>query len=284
VLNKSTITKSFNKAASSYDSVAVLQREVAQRLDERLELITLQPKTIVDLGAGTGISSKLLRQRYPKASIIAVDIADAMLQQQRNTQPHKKTWQICADAEHLPLRPQSVDLIFSNLMLHWCPTQAAVFDEIKRALTPHGLLLFSTLGPDTLKECRASWATVDNFQHVNDFIDLHDVGDALLKADFRDPVMDMDMITLQYSAVNDLLRDLKQLGAHNINAARNKSLTGKQAWQQFHSAYQHYRLDNDKYPASYEVIYGHAWGTEEKSTSAMDQYGEVHISVDHILR
>src|SRR4030066_404404 len=163
-----------------------------------------------------------------------------------------------ADAEALPFADGSFDLVFSHLALQWCNPDA-VFRECRRVLRPGGLLLFTTFGPDTLKELRAAGRAVDRGQHVHTFLDMHDLGDALLRARFADPVMDVEPLTLTYADVPGVLRDLKAIGAHNAAAARNATLTGKAHFARFVQAYETFRRADDRIPASYETVYGHAW-------------------------
>lgn len=259
-LDKNKIGASFSQAAASYDHVAVLQREVGQRIMGRLTYIKIAPEIIVDLGAGTGYCSRLLEKNYRKSSVYVIDLAQNMLVQAKK----QSSWLtrqrfIQADMSCLPLADHSVDFIFSNMVLHWCGDLHQVFNELRRVLRPNGLLMFSTLGPDTLKELRASWQQVDNYSHVNAFIDMHDVGDALLKAQFADPVLDMEYFSLTYPDVFLLMQELKRLGAHNLNYGRKLGLTGKQQLHAMMSAYEQFRDSQGQLPATYEVIYGHAW-------------------------
>ncbi len=263
-IDKARARRSFDKAAADYDSVAVLQREIADRMLERLELIKLQPKTILDLGAGTGYASEALLKRYPKARVIALDFAYGMVKK-----AHKRgRWLrrpigLCADAEHLPLADGSIDLIFSNATLQWCNDLRATFADCLRVLSPEGLFMFSTFGPDTLMELRNSWARADSHGHVSSFMDMHDVGDDLLGARFADPVMDVEHITLTYDKVRELMRDLKTLGAHNATESRTRGLTGKSRLRTMTQAYEEYRRDG-RLPATYEVVYGHAWAPVQR--------------------
>ena len=178
--NKQVIRARFNQAAKTYELTAELSHEMAQRLLEHLDWMRLNPERIVDLGAGTGYVTQLLEERYPQAQIFSVDFAQAMLQQHR-TLSNKESARICADAEHIPFADESIDLVVSDLMLPWCQDIRKIFAEIWRVLKGNGILLFSTLGPDTLGELRASWATADDEPHVHAFFDLHDVGDMLLQ-------------------------------------------------------------------------------------------------------
>lgn len=271
-IDKHWLRRSFDRAAPHYDTSAVLQHEIGQRLFERLELIKLQPEVVVDIGAGTGRQTRLLARRFPRARTIALDLAPAMLRQARSQLSWWQRWQgrqrfICADAEHLPFADHSVDLLFSNVTLQWCETPEQVFAEFQRVLRPGGLLLFSTFGPDTLQELRHSWQAVDPHTHVNLFIDMHDLGDALLRSGLADPVMDMEMMTLTYPDLRSLMSELKMIGAHNVTAGRPRGLTGRQRLEDLTRAYESFRNPQDKrLPASYEVIYGHAWKTDSRNS------------------
>ena len=279
-LDKRQARLAFERAALTYDEAAALQREIGQRLIERLQLIRLQPVAILDLGAGTGTFSKALLQRYRKADVIALDVALNMLRHtQRRGSWFRKPRCVCSDAERLPFADDSFDFIFSNLMLQWCMDLDSVFTELRRVLAPGGLLMFTTLGPDTLKELRASWEAVDGYTHVNSFIDMHDVGDALVNTHWAEPVMDTERITVTYREVRTLMQDLKHLGAHNVTVGRPRGLTGKQRWQQVAGAYEQFRVDG-VLPASYEVVYGHAWSPLNKQAAA----GQIEVPLASLQR
>ncbi len=267
--DKKLLRRSFEHAAQSYDAAAVLQHEVCRRMDERLDLIKHQPATILDAGSGTGNALPALRGRYPKARVLALDLALTMLQRGRESAaaPWWKSFfkppinELCGDIEQLPLATGSVDLAWSNLALQWVNDPDQAFGEFNRVLAPGGLLMFSTFGPDTLKELRtafASAANVDKHTHVSRFIDLHDIGDILVKRGFADPVMDMEPFTLTYSDVRALMHDLKAIGAHNVTRDRPPGLTGKSRLAAVTAAYEPLRRDG-KLPATFEVVYGHAW-------------------------
>jgi malonyl-CoA O-methyltransferase len=247
----SAIRSAFNKASNNYDDNAFLQKEIASRLDSKLDVITATSKVILDLGAGTGLLTQDLIKRFPNSKIICLDFAQNSLKNNQSTN------KICADANHLPLSANSVDIVISNLMMQWCPDLKQLFAEIHRVLKNNGLILFSTFGTDTLKELKKSWSVVDNNTHVNTFTDMHDIGDKMLECGFQSPVMEMEKLTLTYQNVTDLLKDLKAIGAQSVNA-RSKSLMGKDKFKLMTQMYETYRT-NGKLPASYEVIYGHAW-------------------------
>lgn len=266
-IDKQLARRAFDRAADTYDAVAALQNEIGDRLVERLDYIRLQPRRILDLGAGTGFFTAALLKRYRKADVVALDIAERMLQHvQARGGWFRKPQCVCADAESLPFAADSFDFIFSNLMLQWCTDLETALTELRRVLAPGGLLMFTTFGPDTLMEMRASWEAVDGYTHVNAFIDMHDVGDALLTTQWAEPVMDSERITVTYRELPALMRDLKHIGAHNVTAGRPRGLTGKRHLRQLVEAYEQFR-EAGVLPASYEVVYGHAWSPLNKHTA-----------------
>lgn len=271
--DKQLARRAFERAADSYDSAAALQQEIGARLLERLDLMRIQPRRILDLGCGTGHCMSGLFSRYPRAGVVGLDIALPMLAHaRRRGRWLRRPLGVCADAERLPFGDACFDLVFSNLMLQWSVDLQRAFEEIRRVLRPGGLLLFTSFGPDTLTELRQSWAKVDNFSHVNHFPDMHDVGDLLLQARFSDPVMDVERITLTYGKLRDLMADLKHIGAHNVTGGRRRGLTGKRRMQALVDAYETYRLEG-ALPASYEVVHGHAWLPERDVSIDIDSIG-----------
>ena len=288
---KQLVADSFGRAAAHYDDVAVLQRQTGDELLERLDLVKIKPKRIVDLGVGTGRNLNYLAQRYPGAQLIAVDIATGMLQQARQNyyqQQGLKRWlpsrnkmhYIAGDAEKLPFEDNSVDLIFANLALQWCDPRTS-YAEIQRVLSPEGLVMFTTLGPDTLNELRHSWAQVDDFPHVNLFYDMHDVGEAMTEAGLAGIVLDADRYILTYDDSMALMKDLKILGARNVNRERKRGLTGKHALEKVRQAYEKFRKEG-VLPATYEVVFGHAWKGVQAQKMAED--GSVAIPINQIQR
>jgi len=268
LIDKRLARRAFEKAAGTYDEAAVLQNEIGDRLMERLDYIRLQPRRILDLGAGTGMFTRALMKRYRKADVVALDIAQPMLHCVKQRAGWlRKPGCVCGDSETLPFADDSFDFIFSNLMLQWCTDLEATFIELRRVLSPGGLLMFTTFGPDTLMELRASWEAVDGYTHVNSFIDLHDVGDSLLHTKWAEPVMDSERITVTYRELRGLMQDLKHIGAHNVTSGRPRGLTGKRHLQQLVEAYEPFREDG-VLPASYEVVYGHAWSPLNKHSAA----------------
>jgi malonyl-CoA O-methyltransferase len=277
-LDTSLVRRYFERAAATYDAAAVLHTAVRATLLERLDFTALKPQIVVDAGAGTGHGSRALKQRYPKALVLAIDTSLGMLR----AAARQRSWlrpflRIRADAERLPLPDGSVDLIMSNLMLQWCDPDA-IFAEFRRVLAPQGLLSIATLGPDTLRELRTSWAQVDCGLHVNQFIDMHDLGDALMRAGFAAPVLDVERITLTYADVQGVTADLKATGARNAMVGRSRGLTGVKKFAAFQTAYETFRQDG-RLPATYEVVFGHAWaprapprrGGDDGSTVSLEE-------------
>jgi malonyl-CoA O-methyltransferase len=257
-LDTARVRRSFDRAGATYDGAAVLQAEVRDALLQRLDLTDLTPGVIVDAGAGTGHASRALKRRYPKARVLALDSALGMLRAAARQRSWRRPFaRICATAERLPLADGSVDLILSNLMLQWCDPDA-VFAEFRRVLAPRGFLSFTSLGPDTLRELRAAWERVDSQSHVNHFIDMHDLGDALVRAGFAVPVLDVERYTLTYTELCRLAADLKAVGARNATAGRPRGLTGRRKFAALQAAYEAYRHEG-RLPATYEVVFGQAW-------------------------
>ncbi|GAB6039704.1 malonyl-ACP O-methyltransferase BioC [Endothiovibrio diazotrophicus] len=267
-IDKTLVRAAFSRAAPTYDRAAVLQKEVASRLVERLDFVKLSPQRIYDLGCGTGRVSAALRERYPAAEVVALDFALPMLQAAQRRSPGLAA--VCGDLEALPLAGHSAELILSNLTLQWCLDLEGSLRGLLRVARPGGLLMFTTFGPDTLRELRAAWAQVDGRSHVNAFTDLHDVGDALMRAGWAEPVVDQQTFTLTYDEVSGLMRDLKEMGAHNVTAGRAHGLTGRARLRAMADAYERFRSDG-RLPATYEVVYGHAWATDGASAARPDE-------------
>ena len=281
---KQAIINAFNRAAKSYDDVAFLQRETAARLISRLDLIKLQPQVLVDVGAGTGYATRLLEKHFAKAKIVLIDNASNMLKQAKR----KAKWLtrqcfLCADACQIPLQNQTVDFVFSNLMLPWCDEVSTIFQEWLRILRPGGLLLFSTLGPDTLRELRQSWLAVDEKAHVNQFLDMHDVGDALLRTGFADPVLDVEHFTLTFNNALQLMQEIKSMGSNVVRNSGRMTFTGKTRFHNMLSQYEKYRTKDNKIPATVEVVYGHAWVSESTQVSSKGK-SEISVPVAKIIR
>ena len=284
-VDKRRVRASFDRAARGYEEVAVLQREVGRRLMERLELVRIAPATVLDAGAGTGELSAEIGRRYAAAHTVLLDLSPAMLATARRRGSLIERWRrkrsfVCADVERLPLATGCVDLIVSNLMLQWCNDLEGALREFRRVLRPGGLLMFTTLGPDTLRELRASWRAVDGHVHVNAFIDMHDVGDALIRTGFADPVMDREDIVLTYEDVPALMRELKALGAHNSTGGRPRGMTGRGRLARMMAAYEGFRREG-RLPATYEVVHGHCWAPSA-GQAARGASGEIKVPLSRI--
>jgi malonyl-CoA O-methyltransferase len=285
-LDRAWVRRSFDRASATYDAAAVLQTEVRGLLMERLDLTDMSPRVAVDVGAGTGHGGRSLKRRYPGAHVIALDSSIGMLRiAAKQLSWFRPFGRVCADAERLPLPDGSVDLILSNFMLQWCDPDA-VFAEFRRILAPRGFLSFTTLGPDTLRELRESWIAAGNgngpsHTRVSQFIDMHDIGDALVRAGFAAPVLDVERYTLWYTEVRGLAADLKAIGARNATVGRPKGLTGPRKFAAMQGAYEVHRIDG-RLPATFEVIFGQAWAPA--TARHRPDADATHVSLDEIKR
>ena len=283
VLDTALVRRSFGRSARTYDEVAILQAEVRRRLLERLDIARIDPAVIVDAGTGTGRGARDLKRRFRRSQVVALDAAWEMLDEARRHRGVRRRFaRVCGDVTRLPLRARAADLVFSNLMLQWCNDPDAAFGEIQRSLKPGGLLTFTAYGPDTLVELRKAWAAADSYTHVNRFVDMHDLGDALLRAGFVEPVLDVERFTLTYPSLQALARDLRAMGSRNANAGRPRGLTGKGARARMSAAYELMR-SNGRLPATFEVIFGQAWSPDREPGRAGAQ-GEFAVPLRHIGR
>jgi malonyl-CoA O-methyltransferase len=266
-LDKRLARRSFEQAAATYDAAAVLQDEICRRMLARLEYIKVDPALVLDAGSGTGNAIPGLLARYPRARVVAVDLALAMARRSAGRLPWWKRLldgraarvaAVCGDMERLPLATGSAGLVWSNLALQWMTEPQRAFAEMHRVLAPGGLLLFSSFGPDTLKELRAAFQGVDRHTHVHRFIDMHDIGDMLIAGGFADPVMDMEAVTLTYAGVRELMHDLKAIGARNMARGRRAGMSGRALLDGVAKNYETFRREG-RLPATFEVVYGHAW-------------------------
>jgi len=276
------VRRAFGRAASRYDSVAVLQREIGARMQSRLDVVKLDPSAVLDAGCGTGAAIGELQARYPSARIVALDLALPMLEVARTRERAGRsayrrllgpllrrgapaTAFVCADIASLPFAGVAFDLVWSNLALQWVNDLPRAFAEARRVMRVGGLLTFTTFGPDTLKELAVAFRRVDGYTHVSRFVDMHDVGDMLVHAGFADPVMDMEYVTVTYESPRALLAELRALGAGNATRGRPRGLTGRGRMARLEAALEAMRRDG-RIPATFEVVYGHAWKGEPKRT------------------
>ena len=258
ILDKRHVRQAFERAAETYDQYAVLQHDIAERMLERLDVINTPIKTVLDVGCGTGYCTRALANRYPRASVVGIDLAPAMVKTAKDRAGWwRRSRYLGGDAEALPIASNSIDLVFSNLAIQWCNPDKA-FAEFARVMRPGAVLMFTTFGPDTLKELRQAWGSVNNAPHVHGFVDMHDLGDALLRAGLSEPVVDIENLVVQYPDVNGVMRDLKGIGAYNMDPERSRGLTGKSAFTKFRTAYEAMAIEG-KIPATYEAVFGHAW-------------------------
>lgn len=281
--DRRALLRNFNGAAASFAQGDALHREVAARMVERLGYIKLEPRRALDLGCATGASGAGLRGLYPRAQLTGIDLAwhmarraaraDSWIARLRGARRHA----VCADMAALPFAHASFGLVWSNLALHWLDDPEPALREAHRVLEMGGLLMFSTLGPDTLGELRAAWeqaearddATGVPAWHVKRFIDLHDIGDLLVKTGFATPVMDMEKIVLTYESLDRLVADLRTTGSGNAMRGRRRGITGKLAWKRVNAAYEARRTAG-RLPATFEVVYGHAWKAPTRKTVGGD--------------
>lgn len=282
-LDPRAVRRGFDRASASYASAAGVQAEIRSRLLERLDLVKLQPETVLDLGSASGQSSRALKDRYPKSQVIALDASLPMLSEARRAQGLLRRFQrVAADAHRLPIRAQAIDLAFSNLMLAWCGDPDLVFSETARVLRVGGLFMFTSLGPDTLQELRAAFRRIDAHTHVHRFIDMHDTGDALMRAGFAEPVMDTERLTVTYPSADRLIDDLRRSGSLNATVGRRRGLLGRNAWGE---VARHLEANRDQglLRVSVEVVYGHAWRAE-RSQRRGSASGEIAIPISGIRK
>ena len=282
-LDRAQLRASFERASASYEAAARLQRGVAAELLARLAAFGFAPGVVLDLGCGTGRVTAELKAHYPQALVIALDLAPGMLREaSRHLEAGRGFQRVCGDALQLPLKDASVDIVYSNLMLQWCEPLETALREVRRVLRGSGFFAFSTFGPETLRELRASWAQADAYSHVNHFADIHAVGDALSRCGLMEPVLDIDRYELDYPDTLTLMRDLKAIGAHNVTLGRPRSLLGRARLERVARAYESFRRDG-QLPATYEVIYGASWGAAGRPAATATE-GVVRIAPGSIGR
>lgn len=260
-LNSADVRRRFDQAATTFDSADFVHTVTRDGLFTRMDGLIVDASLVVDLGCAIGAATRQLAKHFRGARILSIDLSANMLGRCST----RRGWftrasYVQADARALPLADRSVDVVFSNLLLPWIDNPAVAAAEVSRVLREGGLFVFSTLGPDSLLELRRAWADVSEHEHVNRFLDMHDIGDALVKSGLRDPVLDVDRLSVTYSNANALFRDLSAVGARNCLAERQRSLTGRDAFdhmrRQLESA-----SGRSKICFDLELVYGHCWGS-----------------------
>ena len=277
------VRRAFERAATAYDAAAGLQRETADELLERLAGVRVEARRVLDLGCGTGYTTRGLQRMYRGAEVMGVDFSRGMAARaHKRPRLGRRPMIVCADMSDLPLADASVDIVVSNLALQWVCDPVAVFGEIRRVLRPDGALMFSSLGPDTLWELRAAWATIDQRIHVSDFKDMHDVGDAMLGAGLVDPVMDVERQQRPYDDLRALMTSIKAIGAQNAAQGRPRGLTGRGVLQRLDANYP-VRDDSGGPIATWELVFGHAWGAQIPRPGSGNAQ-EFHVPIESIGR
>lgn len=255
------VRRRFDRAAATFDEADFVHRHAAKGIYERMSPMLVNVKTILDAGAATGGATRELARRYRASHVISLDRSLGMLKAARRKRSRfARISELQADASALPLRSGSVDLVFANMLLPWIDDVGRLFPEINRVLRKDGLFVFSAPGPDSLGELRQAWAAVDSGEHVNSFMDMHDVGDALIRGRMREPVLDVDCLTVTYRDADALIDDLTRAGARNSLAGRRPTLTGKRRFAQMRCALNSLRAEGSL-ACRLELVFGHAWGS-----------------------
>lgn len=276
-----TLRHVFDDAPAGHGGSGDLGRAIADELLERLAAVKIEPRTVVDLGCGDGHATRVLQGMYRRALVIGVDRAPGAVRA-RGWRPGRRPRAVRAALARLPLPDASVDLLYSNLLFRRQHEPQALFTELRRVLRPGGVLMFSTLGPDTLWELRAAWAAVDGRVQLPELTDMHDIGDALLAAGLRDPVMDVDRLRRDYPDLRALLRTARTLGAPGVAAGRPRGLTGRGTLERLRAAWP-VSADGGSVPASWEVVFGHAWGASTPRAASGDAR-EFRVPIESVGR
>ncbi len=260
MLDSKQVRRRFERAAAGFDAADFVHAVTREGLLARLQPLVVDASTVMDLGSASCSTTQALSKRFSRAHVISVDLAHAMLQHGRK----KRTWfartsYVQASAAALPFSEQCIDVVFANLLLPWVDDPATVFAEIARVLRKGGVFAFATLGPDSLLEIRRAWSDLDSNEHVNHFLDMHDLGDGLVNAGFADPVLDVDRLSISYESVEKLFADLTAVGGRNALRQRNRSLGGKQRFREMTEALRNSGT-NGKITLDLELVFGHCWG------------------------
>ncbi len=278
-LDSSVLRKRLDKTAAHYAQHAAIQREVAKRVLTRLDYIKYKPKYILDLSLHPNDSEVMIRKHFPKACYIAAtNHIQSLMLRKRKIFDKPKSIQVVF--EQLPIKSNSIDFIFINLSLTWTDHWPQLLCECQRMLMPKGMLLFTSFGPDSLCELRQAFLNLDQKPHVHQFVDMHDIGDALIQAGFKDPVMDMEHMTLHYQTLHQLTDDLRLTAAQNAHVNRSRGLMTPRQWACVTSAYS---KQQHVYPATFELIFGHAWAGDT-TPQRQNELGEISVSLDALRR
>jgi len=276
-LNRRDVRRRFDRAAAEFDTVDFVHATTREGLLNRLAPMVIEPRTILDLGSATGTATRALARNFRSARVVAVDLSRNMLERTRKKQRWlSRVVTLQADATALPIADQSVDIVFANQLLPWVGDPARTFSEVSRVLAKDGLFLFATLGPDSLSEIRRAWASVDSAVHVNLFPDMHDIGDAAVRAGLRDPVLDVDRLTVTYEDSRSLFNELTAMGARNSLLQRNRSLSSASRFKAMTAALES-TSDSGPLRLELEIVYGHCWGSGARAVD-----GEFKIAASQI--
>jgi len=279
MLNNNHVRRRFEQAASTFDSADFVHAATRDGLFARLEPALVDARVVIDLGSATGAANKRLNKRFPKAQVISIDLAHNMLQKARS----RKSWLARssfaqADATALPFANESVDVVFSNQLLPWIADTGPIFTEVARVLRKGGMFMFATLGPDSLREISNAWRQVDDNAHVSQFPDMHNLGDALVNAGLRDPVLDVDRLCIKYKNSRSLFADLTAVGARNALCKRVRSLTGKRRFANMVRALEDAAVGGE-IALELELVFGHCWGAGPKMDRANYRIDATQIPV-----
>lgn len=272
-LNLKDVRRRFDSAAASFDSADFVHSVTRDGLFARLEPLVFDADSVLDLGSATGSAEQQLRKRFGRAHIVSLDVSHEMLCQGIRNRPwlsralYSRSSPVQADAASLPFIDQSIDFVFSNLLLPCVDRPDVVFAEVARVLRKDGVFAFATLGPDSLLEIRRAWNSVDEHAHVNHFLDMHDIGDSLVRSGLRDPILDVDRLSVNYTSSGKLFADLTNVGARNALRRRNRSLVGKRRFKKMVDALAGER-GHGEISLELELVYGHCWGGGASDTTS----------------
>ena len=268
MLRMRDIRRRFDSAAAGFDDADFVHAITRDGLFTRLEPLLMRPATILDLGSATGAMGRSLRKRFKRAHIISLDLSHAMLRRGRKERPwFSRSSFVQGDAHQLPFADASFDIIVANQALPWATSPQPVFEEVSRVLRDGGVFAFATLGPDSFQEIARAWATVDSGAHVHRFPDMHDIGDGLVRAGLRDPVLDVDRLSVSYEDTDALFSDLTRAGARNVLADRTTGMVGKKKFRAMADALVATEAGG-RIMLELELVYGHCWGSGPKTDPA----------------